>query len=159
MKLNRNYVTPFIALIFLVIAMTGIFMYLHLFDGYTEVVHEYLGLTFVVFAICHIILNWKALKFHFGKKVFIPAGIAVLLISIGFIVLEQMYVPIDIVLIEKVIKAPISDAFKVLEIDYSNASQTLEHHGILIGNSKTIEDIWIMNESSPEEVIELLFEQ
>lgn len=156
MKLNRNFVTPLIALVFLVVGFSGVLMYFHLFDGYTEIVHEYLGLTFVVFSIFHIIINWGDLKSHFRKKIFIPAGIVVLVISIGFIVLEKIYVPIDIVLIEKLVKAPISDSFRVLEIDYSKASQTLENNGIFIGDSKTIEDIWIKNESSPQEVIELI---
>lgn len=75
MKLNRNYITPFIAQIFLVVGLTGIFMYFHMFDGFTEVVHEYFGLLFVGCAIFHVMLNWKALKSHFGKKYLSPPGL------------------------------------------------------------------------------------
>jgi len=157
MKLNRNYITPFLTFIFLVIGSSGILMYLHVFDGYIEVVHEYLGLAFVAFAIFHITINWRGLKSYFGKKIFIPAGVAILVISLGFIVLERMYVPIDIVIIEKILKAPVSDSFKVLDIDYSDASRTLEKNGILIGESKTIEEICINNQVSPKDVIELIF--
>jgi len=57
MKLNRNYVTPFISLVFLVVGLTGVLMFFHLFDGYTEVVHEYMGMFFVICAISHIVLN------------------------------------------------------------------------------------------------------
>ena len=71
MKLNRNYITPFISLVFLVVGLSGLLMFFHLFDGYTEVVHEYLGVFFVICAIFHIILNWKALKIHFKRGVFI----------------------------------------------------------------------------------------
>lgn len=53
MKLNRNYVTPFISLVFLVVGISGLLMFFHLFDGYTEVVHEILGLLFVICYLCH----------------------------------------------------------------------------------------------------------
>ena len=158
MKLNRNYVTPFISLIFLVVGISGLLMFFHLFDGYTEVVHEYLGVTFVACAIFHIILNWRGLKSHFGKKVFIPALLGVLTTSAILIVLEKMNPPVDMIIINKIIKAPIADVFKVLEIDYSEASKRLETKNIVIGNSKTLEDIWINNESDPEVVIDLLME-
>ena len=156
MKLNKKYITPFIGLIFLVVGSTGLFMYFHLFDGYTEIVHEYLGLAFVVFSIFHITINWRALKSHFWEKVFIPAGIGVFIVSLTFFFLGTTYTPIDIVLIEKLVKAPLSDSFKVLGIDYSEAFQTLENNGIMIGNSKSLEEIWVKNKSSPQEVIELV---
>ena len=158
MKLNRNLITPFIFLIFLVVGLSGILMFFHVFDGYIEVVHELLGVTFVVFAIFHVIVNWIGLKSHFGKKVFVPAGIVVLLISLAFIVLEKMYPPVDIVFAEKIVKAPISDSFKVLDVDYSEASKILEKNGITIGDAKTLEEIWIKNEADPEEVIDLIME-
>src|SRR5690554_7974283 len=72
MRLMRNFVTPVLTVIFVMVALTGMLMFFHLFDGYTEVVHEILGLFFVVCTILHIILNWKALKLHFKKKVFLP---------------------------------------------------------------------------------------
>lgn len=70
MNLNRNYITPFISLVFLVVGLSGLLMFFHLFDGYTEVVHELLGVFFVICAMFHIILNWKALKIHFKRGVF-----------------------------------------------------------------------------------------
>ena len=103
-------------------------------------------------------VNWKALKLHFGKKVFFPAAATVLLISTMFIVLEKMNPPVDMIIINKLIKAPIPDVFKVLDIDYAEAIQSLEENGILIGNSKTLEDLWINNESDPEEVIDLIMQ-
>ena len=49
MKIKREIVTPYLALVFFVVALSGILMFFHLFDGYTNVVHELLGLTFVLF--------------------------------------------------------------------------------------------------------------
>lgn len=158
MKLNRNYVTPFISLVFLVVGLSGLLMFFHLFDGYTEVVHEYLGVFFVVCAVFHIILNWKALKIHFKRGVFMPALLGVLAISVTLIVGESIYPPVDTIIINKIVKAPINDAFKALEVDYSQAYKRLETNGISIEGATTIEAIWINNNADPEKVIDLIME-
>lgn len=158
MKLNRNYITPFISLVFLVVGLSGLLMFFHLFDGYTEVVHEYLGVFFVVCAVFHIILNWKALKIHFKRGVFIPALLGVLAISVTLVVGESLYPPVDITIINKIVKAPINDAFKALEVDYSEAHKRLETNGISIEGATTIEAIWINNNSDPEKIIDLIME-
>ena len=61
-----------------------------------------------------------------------------------------------IVLIEKMATAPIADSFKVLKVDYADASLALEKNGIVIGNAKTLEDIWVNNNVSPEDVIDTI---
>src|SRR5690606_6823768 len=156
MKLNRKYVTPFISLVFLVVGLSGLLMFFHLFDGYTEVVHEYLGVFFVVCAVFHIILNWQALKIHFKRGVFIPALLGVLAISVTLIVGESIYPPVDTIIINKIVKAPINDAFKALEVDYSEAYKRLKTNGISIEGATTIEAIWINNNADPEKVIDLI---
>jgi hypothetical protein len=158
MKLNRNYVTPFISLVFLVVGLSGMLMFFHLFDGYTEVVHECLGMFFVLCAIFHIILNWKALKIHFKKGVFIPTLLGVLTISVTLIISEIMHPPVDTIIINKIIKSPIDDAFKALQIDYPKASKRLKNNGISIEKATTIEEIWIYNGADPEKVIDLITE-
>ncbi len=159
MKLNRNYVTPFISLVFFVVGLSGLLMFFHLFDGYTEVVHEFLGVFFVVCAVFHIILNWRGLRVHFKKGVFIPALLGILVISVILIIGESMYPPVDTVIINKIVKAPIDSAFKALEVDYSEAVKRLETNGISIDGATTIESIWINNNADPEEVIDLIMEQ
>lgn len=158
MKLNRNYVTPFISLVFFVVGLSGLFMFFHLFDGYTEVVHEYLGVFFVVCAVFHIILNWNALKIHFKKGVFMPTALGVLTISVLLVVAEKMNPPLDTIIINKIVKTPINDAFKALDINYDKASIKLKEKGILIEKATTIEEIWINNNTDPEEVIDLIME-
>lgn len=158
MKLNRNYITPFISVVFLVVGLSGLLMFFHLFDGYTEVVHELLGIFFVVCAVFHIMLNWKALKIHFKKNVFIPAGLTVAVISALFIVQQQVNPKVDTILLERIIKGPIDDVFKVLRVDSAEAVKRLQANGISIVGAKTIEEIWINNDADPEEVIDLITE-
>ncbi len=158
MKLSRNYITPFISLTFLVIGITGILMFFHLFDGYTEVVHEILGLFFIVCAIFHIILNWTALKIHFKKSVFLPALLAILTISALLIMAERLYPPVDLQIMSRIVKAPVEDAFKALQVDSDMAIKRLEAKGIVIEGVGNMEDIWIKNNVSPETVIDLILE-
>lgn len=158
MRLNRNYVTPFISLVFLVVGISGLLMLFHLFDGYTEVVHEILGMFFIICAIFHIIINWKAVKIHFKKGVFIPALLGVLTISVILIISERMYPPVDLTIINKLVKTPINDAFKALDINYEKASEKLKKNGISIEEATTIEEIWINNDAVPEKVIDLIME-
>ncbi|OJW36853.1 MAG: hypothetical protein BGO54_07055 [Sphingobacteriales bacterium 46-32] len=158
MKLNRNYITPFISLVFLVVGLSGLLMLFHLFDGYTEVVHEILGVFFIICAIFHIILNWKALRIHFKKGVFIPALLGVLVLSVILIISERMSPPVDLIIFNKMVKAPINDAFRALDINYEKASEKLKENGLSIEEATTIEDIWINNDSNPEKVIDLIME-
>jgi len=158
MKLNRNYITPFISLVFIVVGLSGLLMLFHLFDGYTEVVHEILGMFFIICAIFHIILNWKALRIHFKKGVFIPALLGVLVLSVILIISERMSPPVDLIIFHKMVKAPINDAFRALDINYEKASEKLKENGLTIEEATTIEDIWINNNSNPEKVIDLIME-
>jgi amino acid transporter len=158
MRLNRNFVTPFTTIVFLVVAFTGVLMFFHLFDGYTEVAHEFLGLFFVILAVFHIILNWKALKIHFKKRVFLSAAIAVAVISLLLIV-QQYYNPkVDTILLERIIKAPIGDVFKVLQIDSIETAKRLETNGISLEGAETMGEIWINNRIQPQKLFDLLME-
>src|SRR5690606_17322534 len=141
MKLNRNYITPFISLVFLVVGLSGLLMFFHLFDGYTEVVHEFLGVFFLVCAIFHI-----------------PAGLAVAVVSILFIAQQQLHPKVDTILLDRIIKAPINDVFKALQVDSAQAVRRLQANGISIDYAKTIEEIWLNNDADPEEVFDLIME-
>lgn len=158
MKLNRNYVTPFISLVFLVVGLSGMLMFFHLFDGYTEVVHEFLGVFFVVCAVFHIILNWKALKIHFKKAVFLPALLGVITITSLLVVMERLYPPVDLQIMNRIVKAPVRDAFKALNINYDEANIKLKARGIGIENAQSLEDLWKLNNADAEVIIDLLLE-
>jgi hypothetical protein len=158
MKLNRNYITPFITLVFLAVALTGVLMLFHLFDGYTEVVHEILGLLFVVLSVFHITLNWKALKIHLKKHAFIPTALVVVAISILLIIQQHNNPKFDTILFEEIIKAPIGDLIKVFQIDSTEAAKKLKANGIAFEEGVTMQEIWIKNNVHPKEVFDLIME-
>lgn len=83
---KRDIATSLTTFVFLVVGITGILMYLHLFDKYTKDLHEILGLAFVAVVIFHIIFNFKSMKQYFSKKIFFLSALIVLAISSVFII-------------------------------------------------------------------------
>lgn len=158
MKLSRSFITPLITIIFLVVALSGLLMFFHIFDGYTEVVHEILGVIFVVFSVLHVILNWKALKIHFKKRVFILSTIVVAVISSLLVIQQQKSPKFDTILIERITNAPIEDVLKVLQVDSIVVVKRLEENGISFIEGASMEEIWINNKVSPKKLFDLIIE-
>ena len=158
MKLSRSFITPLITIIYLVVALSGLLMFFHIFDGYTEVVHEILGVIFVVFSVLHVILNWKALKIHFKKRVFILSTIVVAVISILLVIQQQKSPKFDTILIERITNAPIEDVLKVLQVDSIVVVKRLEENGISFIEGASMEEIWINNKVSPKKLFDLIIE-
>ena len=82
----------------------------------------------------------------------------VTVVSVVFIIFERLYLPVDIVLFNRIIKAPVNDAFRALDVDYVKARERLARKGINILDATSIEDIWVRNDADPEEVIDLIME-
>lgn len=158
MKFKRSFVTPFLTSVFAATALSGVLMFFHILDGYTEVVHEILGMFFVIFSVFHVMVNWKAMKSFFGRKMFTLSVIIVLLLSAGLVVVERYNPPAHILIAEKLIKAPIKDTLKVLGADYSEVIRKFKANGIKPGDSKTIEDICKSNKISPGEMLDIIGE-
>jgi len=158
MKLKRNVITPYLTFLFLVVGISGIMMLFHILDDYTKEVHELLGAAFVVFSILHVILNWKSLKSHFKKSVFIISGIVVLIFSTLFVVVGTMNPDHEGIIIERIVEAPISESFSVLNLDYNRVENIFKKNNIIMGESKSIKEIGVNNNKTPKEIIELILE-
>lgn len=157
MKLKKEFVTPYLVFIFLIVGATGVLMFFHLLDDYTKVVHEFLGISFVVFAIFHIRMNWSSIKNYAKRKQLLLPSIAILIISIAFIVGGKMHGNLEHDILEKVLRSPVSDSFKLLNGDYLQAEEILKKNNVIVEDpSKSLEEISIQNKKSPEEIVELI---
>src|SRR5690606_36705954 len=143
---------------FLVVGITGLLMFFHLFEGYTEEVHKVLGLFFVVCAISHIILNWKGLKFHFKKGIFLPSLFSVLAVSAILIITEIMYPPVDFQIMGRIVRAPVKQAFRANNYDYTKASEKLKNQGIYAEEARLFEDLLTETDSNAAARIDLHLE-
>ena len=158
MKFNRDIVTPYLVFIFLVVMLSGVMMFFHLLDDYTNVVHEFLGLAFASFAILHIITNWKSIQ-NYGsrRKLFFPS-VVILFVSCSLIVIGKVKGNLERELLERMIQAPVCYSFKTLKIEYEQATKILRQHNIVIKDSlQSIEQIGIANKKSPDDIIELIY--
>lgn len=60
-------------------------------------------------------------------------------------------------ILEKVLRSPVSDSFKLLNGDYQQAKEILKKNNVIIDDpSKSLEEISIQNKKSPEEIVELI---
>ncbi|GBF40272.1 DUF4405 domain-containing protein [Leptospira johnsonii] len=157
MKIKKEFVTPYLVFIFLTVGVTGVLMFFHILDDYTKVVHEFLGLSFVVFAILHIRMNWSNIKNYAKKRQLLLPSIAILILSVAFIVGGKIHGNLEDQILEKFAKSPVSDSFKLLNGDYQKAAEILKKNNIIIDDpSDSLEEISAKNKKSPEEIVELI---
>lgn len=132
MKINRELVTPFVLFIFLLVALSGISMFFHLFDGYTEVMHEFLGLAFSLFAILHIAVNWKSIV-HYSQKrrLILPSGV-VLITGITLIFAGRMKEDVQSDAALRLASAPLYNAAPVLNTTYAAIKNRLNSAHIVV---------------------------
>ena len=84
--MKKDIATSLTSLVFLVVGITGVMMYFHLFTSSVKDLHEILGLLFVVAALFHVLVNFKQMKQYFSKKIFLSLAVVVTIISSGFII-------------------------------------------------------------------------
>ena len=154
---KREIATSFTTMTFLVIAISGVMMFFHFNDMLVKELHEILGLVFVAAGVFHVIMNWKSMKNYFSKKTFISAITIVSLVSSIFI--YQSFDKGDnpkMLLMQKVLNAPLSDSFKLLNGNYELAVEKLKLQNIQILDNKNIKAIAKANETSPFKIVSII---
>lgn len=154
---KREIATSFTTLTFLVIAISGVMMFFHIFGMEVTALHNILGLVFVVAGVSHVIMNFKAMKNYFSKKIFISASLIVTIISAGLIYASstQGKNPKE-VLFNKVFSAPNTTSFALLSNSYEEAIKKLKEQNINIIQNNTIEAIAKANNVSPFKIIKII---
>lgn len=153
---KKDIATSFTFFLFIVLGVSGILMFLHVFDDYIETVHEIMGLAFVLASSFHILLNWKQMKRYFSKRIFLISGILVFLISLMFVFLGKDHKDPRDVIISSLLNTPISISFVVLGNNYEKTKTKLEEMGIVINGSTTIEEISKNNGISTRRIVEAI---
>lgn len=156
---KRELATSITTFTFLIISITGVLMFFHVLDQYTEALHKILGMAFVLFTAFHIFYNWKSMKNYFKKRTFIYVAVLTLVISSVFIVKsgDKGENPKNLV-INSVISAPFYDAVSILGKDINTVSKKLVESGIIIANLSSIQEISEKNSISAFKVIKLISE-
>ncbi len=157
MSQGKDFATSFTTVSFMVVGLSGVMIFFHLFDNYVKDLHEILGLFFVAVVFLHVVFNWKSMKNYFSKKIFNIALVFALLVSIGFVFSSSSKGenPKGI-LIESVLKAPLNISTAVLNIQQNEAIAKLELAGIKIVENSTIDQIAKANQTSPFKIVAIL---
>lgn len=79
---QREYISPLMVFSFLVVAVTGTLMLLHVRSRSLGHLHEWMGLFFVVVGIIHVLLNWSVLKAYLKQTPMQISLVVVLLLSV-----------------------------------------------------------------------------
>ena len=79
--MKRRWISPFVAVSFIILSISGILMLLHVKNGGIVNLHEWIGIFFVAAGALHLILNWPAFLACFRNKQSAVAVIVVLVIS------------------------------------------------------------------------------
>src|SRR5690606_41221654 len=107
-------------------------------------------------AVYHIGLNCTALRTHFKTAVFLPASFGVLALSGFLVVMEWMHPPVDLQIMNRLVRAPVEDAFRALNVDHHDAWRKLRGKGVSLENARVFEDLWKHSDTGAEEIIDLL---
>lgn len=159
-KLNGKLIaTSITSLVFIIISVTGVMLYFHFYGQYAKELHEVIGLLFVVAGLAHVVFNWKSMKSYFSKKIFIFMSIAILAVSLSFIipaVAEQDGSNPKKVMIESVLNSSLELSIKILNSDMNSAMNKLKENGIVIKDYNSIKEIAKANKISPFRIVKLI---
>jgi len=153
--MNKTLATSLTTTLFLVIAISGIMMFFHFYNGQVKELHEILGLVFVGAVTFHVFYNFKSMKNYFTKRVFISTLLLAVIVSSGFIIQSSTkgQSPKGKI-IQSVLKAPLNQSFALLNI--TNGKEKLEKENLKYIETSSIEELAKLNKTSPFEIISIL---
>lgn len=85
MSIKREWTTPITAGAFLLLAVTGVFMFFHAAPGLAKEAHEWLSWVFLAAVVFHLAVNFAAFKQYIAQRkgqVLLGAFVLILLVSL-----------------------------------------------------------------------------
>ncbi len=80
---QKPILSPFLLTVFAAVAVTGVLLFFHIKNGLIVVVHEWLGMVFVIAGAVHVILNFRQFL-AYCKLTRAWIGVVLALVLIGF---------------------------------------------------------------------------
>jgi len=157
-KTLKLIATSYTAIVFIVIALSGIMMYFKIMDSYVKTLHEDIGLFFVIAVLLHVAANWKTMKSYFNKRIFIIACILITCVSTLYIFQSNSKKgghP-GKAATNKLLNASLEISLPVFNIKYNNAVKILEQNGLKVENAKSLSEIAKTNDTHPFRILGIL---
>lgn len=156
---KRKLATSFTVFVFIVISVTGVFLYLHMYKFYLRSLHEILGLAFIAIALLHVWYNFNSMKKYFTNKTFLASGVLVSIISAYFILSVEMPKGPGAkqVLYSSLLNAPKKHAFIVLAGSEERARKILKEKKLKFEEQESIKAIAKANELRAFSIMRMLY--
>ena len=82
--LKKPWISPFVAITYLVVAVTGLMMMFHFKNGTIFNLHQWLGIFCLVATIFHLANNWRVFTAYFQNKKWFAPVIAAIILALVF---------------------------------------------------------------------------
>lgn len=155
--ISKKYATTPVIALFLIVSFTGMMLFFHFGGSSSKVIHEWLGIAFIVFGLLHALANWKPFAKYFGGLKGIAIGLMIM-IPVGFMVAAPSsgQPPIKAVFM-KVMKAPLPNVAALSGMDTEELAKQIQGKGYEVNSlTDSLETIAKANNKSPMELLTLV---
>lgn len=155
--LKKDFATSLTAVSFVVVAVTGVFLYFHFLNVYVKNMHEILGLIFVVGAMLHIFYNFKPMSKYFSKNIFRALSVVLVVLSLFLLNLNGSKKSSFAKLNKVFTTAPMSQTAQVLGINKEKLQAKLKL--LNADENASLKEISAKNGKKSQEIIQILFQE
>ncbi|QSX33061.1 DUF4405 domain-containing protein [Shewanella avicenniae] len=149
----RHWSTPLVIGTSVVVGVSGVMLFFHLSEGLVKLMHEWLGMAFVVATLFHILNHWGPFKRYFSEKIAAALMIVVLLVAGAFIYNaannDNKGHPVKLMM-DLVMNSPLTAVAQLQQQPVTKLISDLEAKGIHVDNpAQTIAQLAKANKQHP----------
>jgi hypothetical protein len=151
----KKYSTPLTAATAIVVCVTGVMMFFHLYKGEVQAMHEWLGMGFVVAAALHLLRHRRPLTFMVKQGRTHILLVLTLLVSLAFLYPSAGQQPNPMrATISAVLRAPIKDLAPVVGVTTEELAARFADAGIAqVVPADSIESLAKANQAEPMKLL------
>lgn len=138
MSIKREWTTPITAGAFLLLAVTGVFMFFHAAPGLAKEMHEWLSWVFLAAVVFHLAVNFAAFKTYIlqrkGQMLF---GAFVLILLVSFAPFgDNEHEPHFAAPVRALAKVPLSTVAQVVQTSPEHILARLKQEGLVVQSAQ-----------------------
>ena len=137
MSIKREWTTPITAGAFLLLAVTGVFMFFHAAPGLAKEAHEWLSWGFLAIVAVHVAVNFSAFKkYILQRKGMVLLGAFVLILIVCFSPLSGSGEPPYVAPLRSLGKAPLTVVAQVAQTSPEQVMERLKKEGLAVQSAQ-----------------------
>ncbi|WP_420209488.1 DUF4405 domain-containing protein [Candidatus Electronema sp. JC] len=137
MSIKREWTTPVTAGAFLILAVTGLFMFFHAAPHLAKETHEWMGWVFLAAAALHLAVNFSAFKTYLAqRKGQVLLGLCALILLVSLMPFGGSGEPPYVAPLRSLGKAPLATLAQVAQISPEQAVERLKKEGLAVQSAQ-----------------------